>query len=56
MHRLAKDVLTADGYPHLAEHAARHVAGTGHKDEGEFEFGFGLQLIVDGLKRMRMAH
>jgi hypothetical protein len=43
--------LTADGYPYLAEHAAQHLAGTGPQAQGEFEFG--LQLIIDGLKRMR---
>ena len=46
-------MLRADGYPYLAEHAAQHLAGTGHEDEDEFEFG--LRLIVDGLKRMRVA-
>jgi hypothetical protein len=45
--------LTAQGYPYLAEHAAQHLAGIGHEEDGEFEFG--LRLIVDGLKRMRTA-
>jgi AcrR family transcriptional regulator len=45
--------LTAQGYPYLAEHAAQHLAGIGHEEDGEFEFG--LRLIVDGLKRMRAA-
>jgi len=45
--------LTADGYPYLAEHAAQHLAGAGHDDEGEFEFG--LRLIVEGLKRLQTA-
>ena len=43
--------LTAAGYPDLADHAARHLAGIGRDEEGEFEFG--LRLIVDGLKRTR---
>jgi AcrR family transcriptional regulator len=39
--------LRADGYPYLAEHAEQHLAGV----EGEREFEFGLDLILDGLKR-----
>jgi AcrR family transcriptional regulator len=39
--------LRADGYPYLAEHAEQHIAGV----EGEREFEFGLDLILDGLKR-----
>jgi AcrR family transcriptional regulator len=39
--------LRADGYPHLAEHAEQHIAGV----EGEREFEFVLDLILDGLKR-----
>ena len=46
-------VLTADGYPYLAEHAAQHLTGTGPQEQGEFEFG--LRLIIDGLKRIRTA-
>jgi AcrR family transcriptional regulator len=42
----------ADDYPHLAEHGEQHVAGV-DADEGEFEFG--LDLILDGLKRMQAA-
>src|SRR5215469_8964078 len=48
--------LTAAGFPHLAEHAEQHLSGTYSGDEenaGEFEFG--LRLILDGLKRLRMA-
>ena len=41
--------LRADGYPYLAEHAEQHLAGV----EGEGEFEFGLDLILDGLKRVR---
>jgi AcrR family transcriptional regulator len=43
--------LRADGYPYLAEHAEQHVAGV----EGEREFEFGLDLILDGLKRAHAA-
>jgi len=39
--------LRADGYPYLAEHAEQHLVGV----EGEREFEFGLDLILDGLKR-----
>ena len=41
--------MRADGYPYLAEHAEQHVAAA--SDEGEGEFEFGLDLILDGLKR-----
>jgi AcrR family transcriptional regulator len=43
--------LRAEGYPYLAEHAEQHIAGV----EGEGEFEFGLDLILDGLKRARAA-
>jgi len=40
-----------DEYPYLAEHVEQHLTEPSHDDEGEFEFG--LDLILDGLKRMR---
>jgi AcrR family transcriptional regulator len=40
-----------DEYPYLAEHIVQHLAETSHDDEGAFEFG--LDLILDGLKRIR---
>ena len=43
--------MRASGYPHLAEHAEQHVAAASEEDEGEFEFV--LDLILDGLKRVR---
>jgi AcrR family transcriptional regulator len=43
--------LRADGYPYLAEHAEQHIAGV----EGEREFEFGLDLILDGLKQAHAA-
>ena len=43
--------LRADGYPYLAEHAEQHIEGV----EGGREFEFGLDLILDGLKRARAA-
>jgi AcrR family transcriptional regulator len=41
----------ADEYPYLAEHVKQHFAEPSLDAEGEFEFG--LDLILDGLKRMR---
>ena len=38
-------------YPHLAEHAEQHMAA-GARD-GRHEFEFGLDLIIDGLKKLR---
>ncbi len=43
--------LPADEYPYLAEHVMQHLEGSGHIDEGGFEFG--LDLILDGLERIR---
>jgi AcrR family transcriptional regulator len=41
-----------DEYPHLAEHIRHHV-DPGESNEGAFEFG--LDLILDGLERLRDA-
>jgi AcrR family transcriptional regulator len=41
----------ADEYPHLAEHIKQHLTESSHEDEGEFEFV--LDLILDGLERVR---
>jgi AcrR family transcriptional regulator len=40
-------------YPHLAEHAEQHMAA-GARD-GRQEYEFGLDLILDGLRRLRRA-
>lgn len=51
---LAQDILAsfpADKYPHLAELTARHVLQPGYDYGNEFEFG--LDLILDGLERIR---
>jgi AcrR family transcriptional regulator len=40
--------LPARDFPHVAEHVEQHLARIG---EGESEFEFGLDLILDGLKR-----
>ncbi len=42
--------LTADEYPYVVEHVQQHLAEPS-EDEGEFEFG--LDLILDGLERLR---
>src|SRR5579864_5562413 len=41
----------ADEFPHLAEHIQQHLDPSSHDDTPAFEFG--LDLILDGLKRMR---
>jgi AcrR family transcriptional regulator len=41
----------ADEYPYLFEHIEFHLEDSGSSDKGEFEFG--LDLILDGLERMR---
>ncbi len=38
-------------YPYLLEHAGEHMKEPGPEDEGEFAFG--LDLILDGLERLR---
>lgn len=41
--------LRTGGYTYLAEHAERHIAAP--RDDGVRDFTFGLDLILDGLKR-----
>lgn len=43
--------LSVDEYPYLLEHAGEHDRVESADDEGEFVFG--LDLILDGLERMR---
>jgi hypothetical protein len=43
--------LPLDRYPDFAEHAQQHITKSGPKDKSEFEFG--LDLILDGLERVR---
>jgi AcrR family transcriptional regulator len=45
--------LRAGGYPYLAEHGEQHLAAP--KDDGAREFEFGLDLILEGLERLRDA-
>jgi AcrR family transcriptional regulator len=43
--------LPIDDLPHLAEHIQQHMKPRDPSDEGEFAFG--LDLILDGLERIR---
>jgi hypothetical protein len=43
--------LRAGDYPYLAEHVEQHLGAP--SDGGAREFEFGLDLILDGLKRAR---
>ncbi len=43
--------LPVDEYPHLAEHIEQHLTASGQDEEGEFVFG--LDLLLDGLERLR---
>ena len=43
--------LPVDEYPYLAEHVHQHLDESVETEEGEFEFG--LDLILDGLARLR---
>ena len=42
-----------DGFPYVVEHVHEHLRE--RDDESEGEFAFGLDLILDGLERMRDA-
>jgi len=43
--------LPVEQFPYFAEHIEQHLIGTHDGDEGEFEFG--LDLLLDGLERLR---
>jgi AcrR family transcriptional regulator len=45
--------VPADEYPYVVEHARQHLAPS--DGEGASDFGFGLELILDGLERLRDA-
>ena len=45
--------LEREEMPHLAEHVEQHLKPRDPEDEGEFAFG--LDLILDGLERVRVA-
>jgi AcrR family transcriptional regulator len=44
-------LFSADEYPHIAEMITEHVTKSGYDFADEFEFG--LDLILDGLERLR---
>ncbi len=43
--------LPTDDFPHLTEHVLHHLRESSDEDQSEFDFG--LDLILDGLERMR---
>jgi AcrR family transcriptional regulator len=43
--------IPADEYPYVIEHAEQHIAPSSR--DGKTEFEFGLDLILDGLERLR---
>jgi hypothetical protein len=43
-----------DRYPHFVELATQHVLQPGYDHGDEFEFG--LDVVLDGLERLRAAH
>ena len=45
--------IPADEYPYVIEHAEQHIAPA--SPDGKTEFEFGLELILDGLERLRDA-
>jgi AcrR family transcriptional regulator len=46
-------LIPADEYPYLREHGEQHFAAGPHHDVSAFEFG--LDLILDGLRKIRAA-
>jgi AcrR family transcriptional regulator len=46
-------LLPPERFPYLAEHARQHMDG--RSNEGEREFEFGLDLILDSLRRMQAS-
>jgi AcrR family transcriptional regulator len=47
------DLITLDTYPYLHEHAEQHLADGPHREVSAFELG--LDLIIDGLKKIRVT-
>src|SRR6266581_8604688 len=47
------EAISADAYPYLHEHAQQHFTEGPHREVRAFEFG--LELIVDGLKKIHDA-
>jgi AcrR family transcriptional regulator len=55
---LASEFITKipiDDLPHFAEHVEYHIHPPESATEGDGEFAFGLDLILDGLERLRDA-
>ncbi len=46
--------FTVERYPYLNEHMEQHATESG-RDDGEGEFEFGLDLILDGLGKIRVT-
>jgi AcrR family transcriptional regulator len=46
-----RELHATGDYPHLSEHVEQHITGLGNDSGQEFEFG--LDLILEGLKRAR---
>jgi AcrR family transcriptional regulator len=49
--QIVRRELPVDGHPYFYEHLAQHMTKSGPKDKSEFEFG--LDLILDGLEKLR---
>ena len=47
------EMIPVDEYPHLHEHGEQHFAEGPHRDVSAFEFG--LDLILDGLRKIRSS-
>jgi AcrR family transcriptional regulator len=45
--------ITPEAYPYLHEHAEQHMDESAHREGSAFEFG--LDLIIDGLKKIHTA-
>jgi AcrR family transcriptional regulator len=50
--RAYRQSIPIDVYPYVVEHIDYHLAPPDH-DENEGEFAFGLDLLLDGLERLR---
>ena len=46
-------VITVEAFPYLCEHGHQHMSEGPHRDVSAFEFG--LDLILDGLKKIHAA-
>jgi AcrR family transcriptional regulator len=53
MHGLFDQVITVEAFPYLREHGHQHMTDGPHHDVSAFQFG--LELILDGLKKIHPA-